>query len=180
MAITNTDILCKLSIKTGSAGNSSSQSNINQSLGKYISTTEITDASKNNLFDDVTGDENLNSTVDYRCFFVHNNHESLTWLGVVAWISEEVEGGTNIAIGVDATEASEVDSSSAQAVSIASETDAPSDVSFSSPTTKSGGISIGDLPAGSCRAIWVRRSAANTSAVDNDGFTITLEGDTTA
>ncbi len=69
MAITATDVLFKLSIKTGTAGNQNAQSDVNASLGKYISTTQITDATLNNLFDDVSGDENAASDVEYSfCF----------------------------------------------------------------------------------------------------------------
>ena len=39
MAIVTGDILWKLSIKTGSAGNSLAQTDPNASLGKYISTS---------------------------------------------------------------------------------------------------------------------------------------------
>lgn len=52
MAITATDILFKFSVKTGAAGNSTAGT-AGGSLGKYISTTQITDNTLNNLFDDV-------------------------------------------------------------------------------------------------------------------------------
>ena len=71
MAIVAGDIKIKLSIKSGSAGNSLAQGDINASLGKYISTTEPVSATGNNLFDNVTGGENLASGVEYRCIFVH-------------------------------------------------------------------------------------------------------------
>lgn len=96
MAIVSGDILYKFSVKTGSAGNSTAGTAAG-SLGKYISTTQITDNTLNNLFDDITGDENAASTVDYRCFFVHNSHASLTWQNVVVWLSSEVAGGASIA-----------------------------------------------------------------------------------
>lgn len=180
MPITSSDILFKLSTKTGSAGNSQAQGNPNNSLGKYISTTAIVDNTLNNLFDNISGDENAASAVDYRCFFVHNAHGTLTLLGAVAWISAEVAGGASIAIGVDPAAASAIGSSSAQAAEIASETVAPAGVTFSSPTTKGAGISLGDIPPGQCRAIWVRRTAANSAPLDNDGATIRVEGDTAA
>lgn len=178
MAITPSDILYKLSIKTGSAGNSGAQADPNASLGKYISTTEITDATLNNLFSDLSGDDNAASAVHYRCFFVHNSHGSLTLQSAVAWISAEVAGGASVAIGVDPAGATAIGSASAQAAEIATESDAPAGVSFSSPTTKSGGISLGDIDAGECVAIWVRRTAADSAAKDNDGATISVAGDT--
>lgn len=180
MPIIDTDILFKLSTTDGAAGNSLPQGSVNSSLGKYISTTEIVAATKNNLFDDITGDENASSVVDYRCFFVHNNHGTITWIAPVVWISAEVSGGANVEIGLDPAGVTAKGSSSAQAATIANELSAPSGVAFSAPATKSGGIVLSDIPAGSCAAVWVKRSAANTAAVNNDGFTVRVEGDTTA
>lgn len=181
MPIASTDILLKLSIKTGSAGNSATQPDPNASLGKYLSTTQITDAVDNNLFDDISGDENAAGAVDYRCIFVHNAHATLTLQGAVAWLAAEVSGGASIAIAIDNIAASAIGSASAQAAQIATETTAPTGVgAFSSPTTKGAGLSVGDLGPGQCRAIWVRRTAANTSALTGDGVTIRVEGDTAA
>lgn len=180
MAIVAGDILYKLSTKVGAAGDSTAQADPNQSLGKYISTTQITDATLDNLFDDVTGDENVALTVDYRCYFVHNNHATLSWTGVKAWLSAEVAGGASVAIGLDPAGVTAKGSAAAQAASIATELDAPAGVTFTAPTTKGTGLSIGTIPAGSVAAIWVRRTAANSAALNNDGVTIRCEGDTTA
>ena len=179
MAITATDILFKFSVKTGTAGNST-VGTADGSLGKYISTTQITDATLNNLFDNVTGDENAASDVEYRCIFVHNAHATLTWQTVVCWLSAEVAGGANAAIAIDGVAASAIGATAAQADEVANEGTAPTGETFSSPTTKATGLSIGDLAAGNCRAIWVRRSATNSAALDNDGVTVRCEGDTAA
>ena len=181
MAIAASDIKVKLSVKTGSAGNSTAQGNVNNSLGKYISTTEITDNTLNNLFDDISGAENAASTVDYRCIFIHNSHASLTYQSAKVYLSAEVSGGASIAIAVDNVAASAIGSSSAQAEEIANETTAPTaNGGFSAPTTTGGALSLGDIAAGSCKAIWVRRTAANSAAKDNDGVTLTIFGDTAA
>ena len=180
MAIVAGDVLFKLSIKTGAAGNAAAQPDVNQSLGKYISTTAITDATLNNLFDDVSGDENAASDVEYRCIFVHNAHATLTWQSVVVWLSAETAGGANAAIAIDGVAASAIGQAAAQADEVANEGTAPTGESFSSPTTKATGLSLGNLAAGNCRAVWVRRSAANTAALDNDSVTIKAEGDTAA
>lgn len=178
MPIASSDLKYKLSILTGSAGNSLAQSDVNASLGKYISTTEITDATLNNLFDDVSGDENAASDVEYRCIFIHNSHATLTLKSPIAWLSAEVSGGASAAIAVDNTAASAIGSASAQADDVADESTAPSPaLTFSTATTKGTGVSLGDIPAGYCKAIWVRRTAANTAAKDNDGVTIRVEGD---
>lgn len=183
MAITASDIKYKLSIKTGSAGNSGAQSDPNESLGKYISTTELSGTALNNLFDNISGAENAASTVDYRCVFVHNSHGSLTLQNAVVYLSAETAGGASIAIAVDTTAASAIGSSSAQALEATSETSPGSSItslSYSSPTTSGTGLSLGNIAAGSCRAFWVRRTAANTAALDNDGVTFAVTGDTAA
>ena len=179
MAIVAGDILFKFSVKTGTAGNST-VGTADGSLGKYISTTQITDATLNNLFDNVSGDENAASDVEYRCIFVHNAHATLTWQSVVCWLSAEVAGGANAAIAIDGVAASAIADTVAQADEVADEGTAPTGEAFSSPTTKATGLSIGDLAAGNCRAIWIRRSATNSAALDNDGGTIKCEGDTAA
>lgn len=179
MAITATDIQFRGSV-TAAAGNTTVKGAAGTSLGDQITSDQLVDATLNNLFDDVTGDQNAASQVDYQCMFVYNAHGTLTWQTVVAWLSSEVAGGTSAAIGVDTTAASAVGAATAQAVTIASKTTAPAGVSFSSPTVKGSGISIGNLTAGQVRGIWVRRTAANTAAVDSDGVTVRCEGDTAA
>lgn len=180
MAIVASDIKFKLSVTTGSAGNTTAQGSVDASLGKYISTTQITDNTLNNLFSDLTGAQNAASQVDYRCIFVHNSHATLTYLGAVIWISNQVSGGADIAIGLDTTGATALGSSSAQAVTIANTTTAPAGVTFSAAASQGAGLSIGDLAAGQVYAIWVRRTASNTSAVNSDGGTLSITGDTNA
>lgn len=150
------------------------------SLGDQISTTQITDATLHNLFDLITGDENAASEAEYRCMFVLNNHATLTWEDVVVWISGETAGGAVAAISVDTTGITPKGQASAQAKTVADENTAPASQTFSAPTTKATGLVIGDIPAGSCQAIWVRRTAQNSAALDLDGVVIRCEGDTAA
>lgn len=179
MAITASDILFKFSVTTGSAGDSTAGTAAG-SLGKYISTTQLTDNSLHNLFDIISGPENTASTVDYRGFFVHNNHATLTWENVVIYLSSEVAGGAVAAISVDTTGVTAKGSASAQMKTIANETTAPATQTFSAPTTFGTALAIGNIPAGSVQGIWVRRTAANTAAVDSDGVTFTVTGDSAA
>lgn len=177
-AIQTSEILFKFSVKTGAAGNSNAGT-ASGSLGKYISTTAITDNTLNNLFDDISGAENAASTVDYRCIFVHNSNSANPLENAVVWLSAETAGGASIAIAIDNIAASAIGSASAQAAEITNETTAPSGVgTFSSPTSKGSGLSLGTINNGSCRAIWVRRTAANSAALSNDSVTIRVEGDT--
>lgn len=178
MAIVASDIVYRLSVKTGSAGDSTASTPAG-SLGKYVSSTAMS-AGANGLFDEVSGAENAASTVDYRCFFVLNNHATLTLYNAVVYLSAETAGGTGIAIAVDNVAATAKASASAQADQIANETTAPTAVgSFSSPTTSGTGLALGDLAPGQVRAVWARRTAANTAAVA-DGVTFAVTGDTNA
>lgn len=178
MAIVAGDILYKFSV-AAAAGNTTAGTAAG-SLGDQISTTQITDNTLHNLFDVVTGDENAASEAEYRGIFVHNNHGSLTWQSPVVWISGEVAGGAVAAISVDTTAASAVGSGSTQMKTIADENTAPSSQTFSAPTTKGTGLALSDIAAGNVKGIWIRRTAANTAALDNDGVTIRCEGDTAA
>jgi hypothetical protein len=177
-AITGSEILYKYSV-VAAAGNTTAGTAAG-ALGDQISTTVIPDATLNALFDDVSGAENAASTVDYRCFFVHNSNAANALQNAAVWLSAEVAGGTSIAIGVDPAAASAIGTASAQAATIANETTAPAGVSFSSPTTFGTGVALGSIPAGSCRAVWVRRTAANSAALNSDGVTFTVQGDTAA
>ena len=180
MAIQASEILFKYSVTTGSVGNSNAGTAAG-SLGGYISTTQITDASLDNLFDDITGSENAAGQVDYRCFFVHNSNGSLTYQNAVCWIDSQVAGGADVAIGVDPTGATAIGNSGAQAATIANSTTAPAGVTFSTTATSKGaGLALGNIPAGSCRAVWLKRTANNSAAQSNDGATIGVSGDTAA
>lgn len=179
MAIVPADLLIKLSVKTGAAGNSTAGTPAG-SLGKYISTTQLSATALGNLFDNVSGAENAASEAEYRCAFLHNNHASLTLENAVVWLTGEVAGGAVTAIGVDPTAISAIGASAAQALEVANEDTAPTGVTFSAPGTQATGLALGNIPAGSCKAFWVRRTAGNTAAVSGDGATLNVGGDTAA
>lgn len=179
MAITATDLLFKFSVTTGAAGNTVAGTAAG-SLGKYVSTTQITDATLHNLFDVVTGDENAASDVEYRGYFLHNAHATLTLLAPVLWIASETAGGAAAALSVDTTAALAVGSASVQMKTIVDEQTAPASQTFSSPTTKAAGLAMSDVAATFVKGIWVRRTAANSAALDTDGAVFRVEGDTAA
>lgn len=180
MAIAAADIHTRMATTAGAAGNSTAPGAAGTSLGKYITNADIVDNTVDNLFPDVTGLENQNLQADYQCVFVYNAHATLTWQGVVVWISSEVAGGDNTAIGVDTTAASAVGSAGAQALQVTDKNTAPAGVAFSSPSTQATGLVLGDIPPGQVKAFWIRRTATNSSAINNDGITWGLAGDTAA
>lgn len=178
MPIAASDILIKYSVKAAQGNNTAGTAD--GSLGRYVSTTVVADATLHNLFDAISGQENADGNAEYRCIFVHNAHATLTLYSAVTWIAAEVAGGAVAAISVDTTPASAVGAATPQAKEIANEDTAPLDQSFTAPTTKSTGLALGDIGPGQVRAIWVRRTATNSAAVNNDGVTIRVEGDTAA
>ena len=168
MAFTASDLAVRLSTgSAGTAGNTST-STPNASLGKYISTTTAGPA----LFDTISDAENKGSVIDYRCFFVVNTHATDTMPGLKVWIKAQVPGAASASIAVDPNPATPIGSTTAQAAVIATETTTPSGMTFSAPVTDATALIIGDLPAGSCRAIWVKRAAADSPALAGDGVTL--------
>ena len=179
MAITATDIQVLYTTTAGSAGYSTAGTQAG-SLGKYASTTQVATGA-NGLFDDISGAENAASVVDYRAVAVLNNHATLSLQNAVVYVASEVAGGASVAIAVDGIAASAKGSASAQGAQIANETTAPTGVgAFSTPTTSGAGLALGTLAPGQVRIVWVRRTAANSAALDADGVTLAVSGDTAA
>lgn len=176
-AIVQGDLIWRYSTTAGAAGNATAGTAAG-SLGKYISTTAWAGGVANDLFDDLTGAANAASQVDYRCIFIYNSNAANAYQNAVAYISSEVAGGASIAIGPDPTAASALGSATAQAVTIANATTAPAGVTFSAPTTAATGIALGTIPVANVKAFWIRRTAANTAALSNDGVTLGISGDT--
>ena len=177
-AIVAGDILVKFTTTAGAAGNSTVNTTVGTFLGKYASSSNWAGGGTNDLFPDITGAQNAASQVDYAGLAVHNSNAANAYQNAVAYISSEVAGGASIALGADTTAASAVGSATAQLLTIANSTTAPAGVTFTSPTTAASGVALGSIPTGNVKGLWVRRTAANTAALSNDGFTLGLSGDT--
>ena len=177
-AIVASDIVWRYTTTAGAAGNSTANTTVGTFLGKYASSSAWAGGSANDLFPDITGAQNAASQVDYAGLAIHNSNAANAYQNAVAYISAETAGGASIAIGVDTTAASAVGSATAQLLTIANSTTAPAGVTFSSPTTAGTGLSLGSIPTGNVKGLWVRRSAANTAALSNDGVTLATSGDT--
>ncbi|MGW8180029.1 MAG: hypothetical protein ACWGQW_14900 [bacterium] len=181
MAILEADIVYRYSVKSGSAGDTEA-STPDASLGKYMSTSSVDlGVPANNLFDDVNGQESSAGDVEYRCFFILNDHATLTLVAPFVWLEAEVGGGADVAIGLDPAGVVPRGQAGAQAAEIATEDNAPVGVSFSSPTSKATGLAASNIPPDYCQAVWVRRTVApGTAAKAGDGVTIRVEGDSPA
>lgn len=176
MAITSSDIVYRLSV-VAAAGDTTAGTPAT-ALGDQVSTTAITTATLNNLFDDVSGAEAAAGDVEYRCIFVLNNHASLTLQAANCYITSQTAGGGTIDIGLDPAAVSAKGSASAQAATIANESSAPAGVTFSSPTSGAP-LTIGDMAPGQVKGIWLRRTVtAGAGALNPDGVIIGVTGDT--
>jgi len=180
MAITATQIQFRLTVPTETIGDNSPQADPNASLGGFAATTTILAATLNNLFDDVSGDDNAAEDEEYRAFFVHNSNQTLVWETVKVWISATIAGGALASIALDTNGTFPVDHNASQMKVILTEDTVPAGASFTHPITKVGGLSIGSMSPLSVQGVWVHRTAKDTAALNNDGLTISFEGDTAA
>lgn len=177
MSISSSDLEYRYSNPSASAGDELGQDSPQSSLGGWLSRSVWYGTSPEDLFANMDGDQNGGQTADYRCLFAVNKHDSLTLQATKLWLASEVSGGATIAIGLDPLAASSLTATSPQAMVATSVNAPPVGVVFSAPTSKGAGLLLGDIGPGECRAFWIRRTGANTAALDNDGVDIRFEGD---
>ena len=163
------------SVATG-PGMSTAQGDPNQSIGGFISPTEWLGGTIEDLFDVVGVTQNLDMTPDYRCVFVRNLDEIKTWKNVRLYISDQVEGGSDVTIGKGLVGVVSAFSATYQAQLLASESTAPTGVAFSAPTTYATGIPVGDIPPLECVAVWVKRTPLGQEPIDGDEARLVAEG----
>lgn len=172
MPIVASDIVYRLSV-AAAAGDTTAGTPAT-SRGDQVSTTAITTATLNNLWDKVSGAEAAAGDVEYRCIFVLNNHATLTLEAAKFGITSQTAGGGTIDFGLDPTAVSAKGSASAQAVTVANESTAPAGVTFASTE-----VTIGDLAPGQVKGIWLRRTvSAGAAATNPDGVILYTTGDT--
>jgi hypothetical protein len=180
-AIVAGEIVTLYSTVAGAAGDSTAGTAAG-SLGKYASSTAWAGGALNDLFDNITGPENAANTLDYRGIAILNNNAANVFENPAIFISAETAGGASIALGIDTTAASAKGSASAQMLQIANETTAPAGVTWFTFTTYAaalaGGLATTNIGIAQVKGIWFKRTAANTAALSNDGFTLGITGDT--
>lgn len=177
-AIVASEIVVRFTTTAGAAGDTTANTTVGTFLGKYCATSAWAGGALNDLFADITGAQNAASQVDYAGLAVLDNNASNILQNAVVYISAETAGGASIAVGADTTAASAKGSATAQLLTIANNTTAPAGVTFSSPTTLGTGVALGNIGIAQVKGVWVRRTAANTSALSNDGMTLAFAGDT--
>lgn len=169
MSITATDIEFHLS-GTGGTGDTS--------LGGAIHANQVS-ATVNNFFDRVTGAESAAGDTEYRCFYVKNNHGTLTLYGAKIWISSNTpSASTSVEIALGAAD------KNASEQTIVDENTAPTlpgtyGTTFSAAASEGAALTIGDLAPGAYKSVWVKRIvSASATAYSNDTATFTVKGDT--
>lgn len=162
MPIVSTDIKFRLS---GGASNTDPAA----ALGGDKSSTDAAST----IFDDVSSAEATAGDIEYRCVYVHNNHGSLTLQGAKVWIQTQTPSAdTDVAIGLGSSAVNGTEQT------VANEGTAPTSVTFSAPSSFAGGLTIGDIPAGQHKAVWVRRTVNAGAAAASDSFALRVQGDT--
>jgi hypothetical protein len=171
--IVDTDIVKRLSV-AAAAGDTTAGTPAG-SLGDQVSTTAITDATLSNLFDTVSAAEATAGFTDYRCFFVLNNHATLTATATTIEVLSQTALGGTYTIALDDIAVSAKGAGSAQAAAIAASTDVPSGVG----AFGAGPLSIGDLAPGQVKGVWVRWTcSAATAAINPDGVVLRVSTET--
>ena len=168
MPIISTDIQYRLS---GGSGNT----DVNASLGGVKSSTSV-GTGLHNLFDVVSSAEASSGDTEYRCVYIHNNHGTLTMQSAKIWIvtnTPSTDTSIEIALGSSAVNGTEQ--------TIANENTSPTGVTFSTPSSLGTALSIGDIPAGQHKAVWIKRIVnAGAAAYNDDSATIRTQCDTAA
>lgn len=154
MAVESSDIKIRLSTQSATEGDDEASTPA-ESIGGFMSTTDLVDASLENLFPNISAAQAASGVTLYRCVFVLNSAAD-TWEEVKAWLVSQQAGGGTVAIGLDPAGTVAGDSNTAQAEAPADEETPPDGVTFSNPTTIDSALDLGDLEGGEAYAIWLR------------------------
>jgi hypothetical protein len=168
LPIASSDIVFRLS---GGAGNT----DVNASLGGAKSSTAVVTNTVDNLFDSVSGTESAAGDIEYRCIYFHNGHGSLTAQNSKVYLTSNTTSTNDtldLAAGTAAINATEQ--------TVGDETTAPTGVTWvTTAASYATGVSLGNIPFGQHKAIWIRRTVdAGAAAKDNNVATLEIGVDT--
>lgn len=169
MAIQPNEVRWYLSNPTASTGYSGTGTP-GSSLGKWMSTTQVSGVAIDDLFLDLNAAQNVALQVDYQCLFVANFTVSVdTMRNPFVWMPSQfyTTGGANLFLAVDPIGPLPYNSPFPQAQSINSTTTMPSVLGWYgvSPTYNPGGLLVPDIPPGYACAVWIQRTATNCPAL---------------
>lgn len=172
MAVVTTDIVFRLS---GGAANTSPVASLGGAMGTAAGAI-ITPGGVNNIWDDVTGAQSATTFAEHRAIYVTNTNGTVTLQNAVFWIDAQV--ATDAAHDtIDVALASEA-VNTAIVQTLGTESSVPTGVTFTTPTTKAGGLSIGNIPAGQFKGLWLRRNITTGAVAATVTPSIRVEGDT--
>lgn len=140
----------------------------------------IIDQTLNNLFPNITGPQSNAGATHFRCIYIYNAHATLTFTNAKIWIAQlTASADDEVDIGLDPAA---IGSDSAINVTESpTGTSAPGGVTFTRPITEGTAITIGDIPALSKKAFWIKRVVnASANAYTNNSFKIQSSGETLA
>jgi hypothetical protein len=160
---------------------SATVSDPNTGLGGIRTNNTIASDTSQNVFDNVSGTESRDGSVEYRCIMVYNSNSLSTLTNARIWFSQNTISSDDeidmclgrVAVGTDTTEPP-----------IGTETTAPTDgfgnpLVFTHPTSGTP-LVIGDIPNGQQQPIWFRRTVnAGGGAQSNNTFAWAIEGEST-
>jgi hypothetical protein len=146
------------------------------SLGGAITATEVTDNTTHNIWDVVSSAESSAGDTEYRCIYVKNTHGSLTLQSAKVWIQTQTPSAdTSVEIGLGTSAVNGTEQT------VANENTAPSGVTFSTAANEGAALSIGNLPNGQHKAIWIKRIVGSAAtAANDDSYVLSYAGDTAA
>jgi hypothetical protein len=139
------------------------------SLGKFMSTTQVSDVPIDDLFLDLYAPQNLALQVDYQCIFLANftiSQDSMR--NPYVWMPNTFYtfGGAGMMVAVDPIGPLPFQSTSPQAQSISQTTSVPTVTSWYGPSPLfTSGLLVPDVPPGYAVAVWIQRTATNSPAV---------------
>lgn len=150
-----------------------------ESLGGAITANELTTGLMHDLFDVVPSAEASAGRTEYRCIYLKNENATQTLYDARVYISVNTPSPDSAieialdpaAVGVDST------------ITLADEIDSTSLLSsliFSSAVDFTNALSIGDIPAGEYKAVWIKRIISPGAAAAAETCTLAFRGDTDA
>lgn len=155
---------------TGGAANS----DVNASLGGTTSSVEITTATLNNLFDNISAGEAISGDTEYRAISVKNTNVSDTLYNAVLYCSDgytEGSASTHTEFALD---------SGTQTTPDESTTPSTPSLTFSTHVGEGNGLALGNMATGVEKRIWIKRiCAASAVAYSADKQTLIVKGQTT-
>lgn len=176
MAISTDEVQFYLSCPSANAGYTGAGIP-GSSNGKYMSVTQISAQPLDDLFLDLTPQQNAAGQVDYQCLFIMNNTSTgYTMKNPYVWMPSIVYtvGGANMEVGFDPIGSVPYQQTTVQAAFITSPTTPPPVTTYTGPTPNQnpGGVLVPDIPPQYCVALWFQRTATNSSQVLPQSFSL--------